>query len=186
MCEGRVDDIFVADEGHAHFRNRAMEGDVGHADGGRGGQGCQCIGSLFLVVRQEADLYDGLGMVVIREQRTQGAVDEAGDEHFIVGGLGLALEETAGELARSVVFFPIVDRQGEEIGFGGYFGSGANGGQNDGVAATQHHRAVGLLGITAGIERNLLTVRHVDGLCKSLWTHDSNDFLLFSLSLLTY
>ena len=34
LGEGRVDDVFVADEGHAHFRNRAMEGDVGHADGG--------------------------------------------------------------------------------------------------------------------------------------------------------
>ena len=77
LGEGRVDDVFVANEGHAHFRNRAMEGDVGHADGGRGGQGCKSIGSLFLVIRQEVDLHDGLGVVIVGEQRAQGAVDEA-------------------------------------------------------------------------------------------------------------
>ena len=109
LGEGRVDDVFVADEGHAHFRDRAMEGDVGHADGGRGCQGGESIGGLVLVVRQEVDLDDGLGMVVIGEQRAQGAVDEARDEHFVVGGLGLAFEETAREFARGIIFFPIVN-----------------------------------------------------------------------------
>ena len=121
LCEGRVDDIFVADEGHAHFRNRAVEGDVGHADGGRGGQGCKRVGRGLFVVREQVHLHDGLGVIVVGEQRAQGAVDEAGDKHFVVGGLGLAFEETARELARGVVFFPIVDRQGEEIGFGSHF-----------------------------------------------------------------
>ena len=67
LGEGRVDDVFIADEGHAHFRNRAMEGDVGHADGGRGSQSGEGVGGLVLVVRQEVDLHDGLGMIVIGE-----------------------------------------------------------------------------------------------------------------------
>ena len=115
-----------------------MEGDVGHADGGGGGQSGESVGGLLLVVRQEVDLHDGLGMVVIGEQRAQGAVDEARNQHFVVGRLGLAFEETARELARGVVFFPIVDRQREEIGFGSHFRCGANGGQDDSVAAAEH------------------------------------------------
>ena len=109
LCKGRVDDVFVADEGHAHFRDGAVERYVAHADGSRGGQGGEGVRGCFLVVRKKVDLDDGLCVVVVGEQRAQGAVDEARDEHLVVGGLGFALEETARELARGIVFLPIVD-----------------------------------------------------------------------------
>ena len=53
-----------------------MEGDVGHADGSRSGQGSKSVRRLLLVVRQEVDLHDGLGVVVVGEQRTQCTVDK--------------------------------------------------------------------------------------------------------------
>ena len=109
LFEGGVDDVFVTDEGDANLGDRAVERDVGHADGSRGGQSCKGIGSHVLLCGEQVHLHDGLGMVVIREQGTQGAVDQTGDKHLVVGGLGFTLEETTGELAGGIVFFAVVD-----------------------------------------------------------------------------
>ena len=122
MLEGGIDDVFVTDEGDAAFGDRTVERDVRHADGGRGGQCGEGIGSHVFLGGEQIHLHDGLSMIVIREQGTQGTVNQARDEHFVIGGLGFALEESTGELAGGVVFFAIIDGQREEVGLGSDFG----------------------------------------------------------------
>ena len=49
------------------------------------------------------------------EQRADRAVDQAAGEHFLFGGLAFALEEAAGDAARRVGVFAVVDGQREEV-----------------------------------------------------------------------
>ncbi len=84
LLEGGVDDKLAVDAGHAHLRDRAVEGDVAHGDGGRCGQAGERVGHVVAVGREHDYLHEGVGMVVIGEKRTQHAVDQTGGEHLVV------------------------------------------------------------------------------------------------------
>ena len=52
---------------------------------------------------------------VVREERTDRAVDQAAREHFLLGRLAFALEEPAGDPARGVGVFLVVDGERQEV-----------------------------------------------------------------------
>ncbi len=112
----------------------------------RGGRCHQChdIGIVLHVVRQHG--YDHLGLVApaVDKQRTDRAVDQAGDQRLFFSRPAFALEVTAGDAARGIGLFLIIDGQGKEIdALAGRLG-GDDGRQNDGLAIGGENSAVGL------------------------------------------
>ena len=75
LRKGRVDDKLAVDTCHTHFRDRSSERDVGNGEGCRGGQSGQCVRHIFTVGREKYDVYKYFSMIIVREQRTEYAVD---------------------------------------------------------------------------------------------------------------
>ena len=99
---------------------------------------------------------DDLDFVIeaFRKQRAQWAIDQAGGEGFLFGGLALALEETARDLACCVGFFDVVDGQGEKIlPWLGLLGR-HDGCQHDGVVNGDENSAAGLTRDFARLKHN--------------------------------
>ena len=150
----RVDDVLAVDVTHARGANRAVKGDAGDCHGSRCANHGRDIGIDFRVDRQHVD--DDLDFVIeaFRKQGAQGAIDQAGGEGFLFGRLALALEETAGDLARCVGFFDVVDGQGEKIlARLGLLGRN-DGCQHDGVVNGDEHGAARLTRDFARLEHD--------------------------------
>ena len=87
-----------------------------------------------------------------REQRPDRPIDHAAGEHFLLGRLAFALEEAAGDAARRVGVFAVVDRQRQEVDAFARVRRVAGGDEHHRVAEAHDDRAVGLLGQLAGFE----------------------------------
>ena len=81
----------------------------------------------------------------LREQRADRTIDHARIQGGLLGGLALALEEAARNLAGGVHLLFNVDGQREEVRAGAGLLRSDDGGQDDGVGAGDQHRAVCLL-----------------------------------------
>jgi hypothetical protein len=89
------------------------------------------------------------------EERPDRPVDEARGQHLLLARPTLALEEAAGDLARSEGLLLVVDGQRKEIdaGLGRFRGDG--GAEDDSVAIADHDGAIGLAGDATGLENEL-------------------------------
>ncbi len=89
---------------------------------------------------------DHLGFVApaVDEQRTDRTVDQAGDQRLLFGGTAFALEVAAGDAARGVSLFLVVDSQGQEIDAFARRLGGDNGRKHDGLAVGGDNSAAGL------------------------------------------
>ena len=151
LAVGRIGDELAADATDADRADRAHEGDLADAERRRGAVERQDVRIVLLVGRE--DRQDDLDVVVValREERAKRPVGEA---HRQDGGLRrarLALDESAGDLARGVHPLLVVHGEREEVGpFAGLLG-GDRGRQDDGVAIPDDDRAVCLLGELAGL-----------------------------------
>ena len=103
-------------------------------------------------MRQHGD--DDLGLVApaIDEQRADRAVDQAGDQRFLFGRPAFALEVAAGNAARGVGLFDVVDGQRQEVDAFARRLGGNDGGEHDGLAIGGENGAVGLTGDLAGFK----------------------------------
>ena len=152
LVECRVQHIFVIDEADAGGADRALERSAGQRQRGGGGNHGQNVRIVFHVVRQHGD--DDLGLVApaIDEQRTDRAIDQAGDQGLLFGRTSLALEIAAGNAARRIGLFDVVDGQRQEVDAFARRLGGDDGGEHDGLAIGGEHGAVGLTGDLAGFE----------------------------------
>ena len=152
FVERRVEDVFVVGEADAGGADRALEGGAGNRQRGGGGDQRHDIGIVLHVVRQHGD--DDLGLVApaVDEQRTDRAVDQAGDQRLLFGRTAFALEIAAGNAARGVGLFLIVDGQRQEVDAFARRLRGDDGGEHDGLAIGGEHGAVGLTGDLAGFK----------------------------------
>ena len=75
--------------------------------------------------------------ILVGKQRSNGAVNQAADQHFVIGDAAFALAECAGDPASAGELLPILDRQREKALTGFWFGRGDYGGQHDVVAAAR-------------------------------------------------
>ena len=101
-------------------------------------------------------------MEIVREEGTQGAVHQAGNQNLIIRGLAFTFHETARETSGGVEFFFVVHLQGEEIrSFRHFFGAGDRGEQH-GAAHTDNSGTVGLLGQFSGLNLDDPTVGQFD------------------------
>ena len=119
---------------------------------GGGGDQREDVGIVLHVVRQHGD--DDLGLVApaVDEQRADRAVDQAGDQRFLFGRTAFALEIAAGNAARGVGLFLVVDGQRQEVDAFARRLGGDDGGEHDGLAIGGEHGAVGLTGDLAGFK----------------------------------
>ena len=152
FVERRVEHVFVIHEADARGADRALERGAGKRQRGGRGHHRQDVGIVLHVVREHGD--DDLGLVApaVGEQRTDRAVDQAGNQRFLFGRTAFALEIAAGNAACGVGFFLIVDGERKEIdAFARRLGRD-DGGEHDGLAVGGHHGAVGLAGDLAGFK----------------------------------
>ena len=152
LVERRVEHVFVVDEADAGGADRALEGRAGNRQRRGGGDQRQNVGIVLHVVRQHGD--DDLGLVApaVDEQRTDRAVDQAGNQRLLFGRTAFALEIAAGNAARGVGLFLVVDGQRQEVDAFARRLRGDDGGEHDGLAIGRQHGAVGLTGDLAGFK----------------------------------
>ena len=110
-----IDAVLPVYPGHAYFGDGALEGDIGYRERGRCCQGGKRIGQHVFFCRDQIENNLGIVHIPVREQRPDGAVHEAGDQHLIIGELGLAAEKVAGNPPRCSKFFLIVHGEREEV-----------------------------------------------------------------------
>ena len=134
FVERRVEHVFVVDEADAGGADRTLERRAGNRQRRGGGDQRQNVGIVLHVVRQHGD--DDLGLVApaVDEQRTDRAVDQAGDQRFLLGRTAFALEVAAGNAARGVGLFLVVDGQRQEVDAFARRLGGDDGGEHDGLA----------------------------------------------------
>src|SRR5690606_25865020 len=87
----------------------------------RNGEGCgganQGCDIRILVLACGDNGTDNLYFVIeiLGKQRADGAVDQTGNQRFLLGGTSFTLEETSGDLARGVGFFLVIHCQREKV-----------------------------------------------------------------------
>ena len=151
----RVEHVFVVDEADARGADRAHEGRARQRQRRRGGDQRQDVGIVFQIVRQRGDDHLRFATPAIGEQRTDRAVDQAGNQRFLFGRTAFALEVAAGNAARGVVFFLVVDGERQEVdAFARLLGRDGSG-EHGGLAVGGEHGAVGLTRYPAGLEDEL-------------------------------
>ena len=166
----RVEDVFAVLVADARRADRAHEGHARQRHRGRGGDHRQQIGLVLAVIRQ--NLRDAVDLVVeaFGEQRADRTVDQAADQRLTLGRATLALEEAAGDAARSRKLFLVVDGEREEILPFLHRLGGGHGAEHHRLAERRDHRAVGLAGdlarfegerLAAPLDRYLLGIEHV-------------------------
>ena len=160
--ETGIDHELAVDAGDTDLGNRTAEGQVGGGEGGGGGQAGEGVGLDVLLRGDEHDVHEDLEMEVIRPEGADRTVHQAGDEHLVIGGTALALEETAGETAGRIILFTIIYGEGHEVGtLLDFLRAGDSGEQHR--AAHLHHRGTGgLLGQFAGLDLDHPTVGQFD------------------------
>ena len=144
---GGVDDELPVLAADAHRGDRFVERNGrNNQRGGRSEYG-QHIGVVLVIAGDNHRRYVGFASETFRENRADGAVNNAGRQRFFLAGAAFAFEKTAGDFARGVGSFFIIDGKRSKIGNTGFLLLGGNGGG-------QHHRfthrgdygAVGLFG----------------------------------------
>ncbi len=181
FVERRVEHVFVVDEADAGGADRALERRAGNRQRRGGGDHRQNVGIVLHVMRQHGD--DDLGLVApaVDEQRADRAVDQTGNQRFLFGRPAFALEIAAGNTARGVGLFEVIDGQRQEVDAFARRLRGDDGGENDGLAVGGEHGAVGLAGNLAGfkpertatpIDFDGMNIEHCDLLS---WVHESTD-----------
>ena len=162
VLDGGVHHELSIHAAHAHLGNRALEGDVGNGDSGRSCETCEAVGQEVLVAGNQGYNDLGFSVEILREEGTDGAIDQTGDENLILGRACLAFEETAGETTHGTVFFLVFHLKGHEISaFNGLFFA-THGCEQHGVAHGDDSSAVGLLRQLAGFNRNHTTVTDIE------------------------
>ena len=152
LVERRVEHVFVIGEADAGGADRTLERRARNRQRRGGGDQRQNVGIVLHVMRQHGD--DDLGLVApaVDEQRADRAVDQAGNQRFLFGRPALALEIAAGNAARGVGLFLVVDGQRQEVDAFARRLRGHHGGEHDGLAIGRQHGAVGLTGDLAGFK----------------------------------
>ena len=155
LFELRVEHVFVVDEADACGADRTHERRARQRQRRRGGNQRQNVGIVFEIVRQRGDDHLRLTAPALGEQRPDRAVDEPRDQCFLFGRAAFTLEIAAGNAARGVVLFLVVDGERQEIdAFTRAFGRDG-GGEHGGLAVGGEHGAVGLTRHSAGLEGEL-------------------------------
>ncbi len=153
LVDRRIENVFAIGEADARAADRAHE---------RGAGERQCSGRrdhrddiriVLLVVRQNGDDDLRIAAPAFGKQRADRAIDQARGQSVLLGRAALALEITAGNAARRVVFFRVVDGKRQEVDAGFRLLGRDNGGDDGGLAVSGNDCAVRLARDLAGFQR---------------------------------
>ena len=152
FVERGVEHVFVVDEADPCRTDRALEGRAGDGQRRGGGDQSENVGIVLHVMRQHGD--DDLGLVApaVDEQGADRAIDQTGNQGFLLGRPAFALEIAAGNAASGVGLFDVVDGQRQEVDAFPSRLRGDDGGEHHGLAVSGEHGAVGLTGDLAGFK----------------------------------
>ncbi len=148
----RVENVLAVDEADAGAADRAHEGHAGDRQRGRRSDQRQDVRIVLQIMLHDGD--DDLGVVLVtgREERADRAVDQAGNQRFLLARTAFALEVAARDLAGGIGLFLVVDGEREEIEAGLRLLHGNDGRENDGFAVGREHRAISLARDLAGFQ----------------------------------
>ena len=152
----RVDDELVAEAADAHGTDRAEERQRRHDERGRRPVDREDVMRVHAVDRQHGR--DDLHLVLesLGPERPDRPIDHARVQGRLLGGLALALEEPAGDLARGVHLLFDVDGQREEVDTFPRLGAADRGRQHHRLTGSHYHCTISLLGHPTGAEGDLL------------------------------
>ncbi len=179
ILHGGIDNILAVKIRHTHFGDGAVEGDIGHCESGSGSKSCKLVGHSVLVTGDEGYLHLDLGVEIVGEKGTEGAVDQAGNKDFVLGRTCLTFEKTARKATHSGILLLIIYGKGHEIDVLTYLLFGAYGGKKHGVVHSYYGSAVGLFGKFAGFDFDGAAVAKIESLCDNV--HFSFIISLFPL-----
>ena len=148
----RVEDVFAVHIAHPAAGNGPAEGNAGKRERGRGGDHRHDIGIVHEVMAQNRAHHQHFVLEAFHEKRADRAIDQPRGEGFLLGGARLALEETAGHLARGIVFFLVMHREREEILPRLGLACVSHGGEHAGFAQRRDDGSIRLAGHTARFE----------------------------------
>ena len=152
LVDMRVEDVFAVDVADAGAADRAHEGNAGERQGGRGGDDRQDVRIVLEIVLDDGDDDLGVVLVAVGKERADRAVDQAGNQRFLLARTAFALEIAARDLAGGVGLFLVVDGQRKEVEARLRLLHRNDGGQHDGLAVGGEHGAVGLARDLAGFQ----------------------------------
>ena len=152
LVDMRVEHVFAVDVADAGAADRAHEGHARQRQRGRGGDDRQDVRIVLEVVLDDGDDDLRVVLVAVGKERADRAVDQAGNQRFLLARTAFALEIAARDLAGGVGLFLVVDGQREEVEAGLRLLHRNDGGEHDGLAVGGEHGAVGLAGDLAGFE----------------------------------
>ena len=152
LCERRVQDVFTVDHADCHGTRRSHERRIG--DGQRNGRTDHAEDLGLDVLLDGEDGRDDLDVIVksLREQRANGAIDEAGSQDGLLARTTLAFDEAAGDLAHGVELLFEFDAEREKIhavACGLCYGRAH---EHRGVSAAHEAGTAGLFCILAGFD----------------------------------
>ena len=157
LVERRVENVFavnVADAGAAH---RAHERHARERQRRRGRNHRDDIRIVLEIVAENRHHDLRVVAVAFNEERANRAVDQAGNQRFLLRRAPFALEEAAGNAASREGLFLIVDREREEIDTRLRLLGRNDGRENGSLAIAGKHGAIGLARDAASFERQRAT-----------------------------
>ena len=167
LLEGRIDDEFAIDAGNTYFTDRSVEGDVRYSKGSRSCEPSQSIRHIYTIRREENDIDEDFGMIVIGEEGTQSTVNKTASQDLVVRSLTFTTRETTREAAESGILLLVLHLEGHEVNPRiGILGC-AYCSQQDGIAHAKGHRSVSLLGEFPCLDDDLSTIGQCD--CFANW-----------------
>ena len=174
LLESRVDHELAVDTSHTHLRDRSVEWDVGNSQRSRSRETRQRIRLVHTIRGNHIHRHESLRMVVIREQRSEGTVDQTCRQNLIIGGFSLPLRKTAWESSVRAELLFVLHRQRHEIRSRYCFFRRTHCRQHHSVAHFHYDSAVRLLRQLTRLDTDRTAVRQSDRL--------SNYIHLFSFS----
>ena len=143
LLGGRVHNeaVFLG-HAHEHAADRSVPRNIGNGKGDGRTDHCGDLGRAVMIDRHNGEVEVYVVAQILREKRTDRAVDDAGGEDSLFGGASLTLEISAGDAADRIHSLFEIDGQREKIdAVAGTCGSGGAA-KNRGVAVAHKAGAV--------------------------------------------
>ena len=110
LLEGGVDHERTVDTCYTYFGDGSVERDVGYRQCSGCCQSGESIGHIFAVGREEDDVHENVGMVIVRKERTQHAVDKPACKYLCVGRSPFALHKSSRKTSEGGEFLFVFHR----------------------------------------------------------------------------
>ena len=149
---GGVQDDFTVHQADENAGDGAAPRNIGHSDGQGRAIHAGDFGRAVGIQAHDGHRHADIVAHILREQRADGAVNDAGGQDGVLAGAALTAHEAAGDAAGGVEFFLKLDAQGEEVNTVARLVAHRNVAQHAGLAVADHRAAVGQATHFAGFD----------------------------------